>query len=127
MAQAERDIGNPEAASHHYANAAVLYRELKQPERLAYATRHEADILRESLRISEAEPLYLEAEKILREIGEGALLDLANTLRGLALVNESMGKSDVSKALWNEARELYAKCKVDDGIAESEMRLSRLP
>ena len=67
LAQAERDIGNPEAASHHYANAAVLYRELKQPERLAYATRHEADILRESLRISEAEPLYLEAEKILRE------------------------------------------------------------
>jgi hypothetical protein len=127
LAQAERDIGNPKAASHHYANAAVLYRELKQPERLAYAIRHEADIFRESRRIAEAEPLYLEAERILREIGGGAMLDLANTLRGLALVNESIGKIDVSKTLWNEARELYAKCKAEDGIAESDKNLSRLP
>jgi hypothetical protein len=28
LAQAERDIGNPKAASHHYANAAMLYRQV---------------------------------------------------------------------------------------------------
>jgi tetratricopeptide (TPR) repeat protein len=125
LAQAERGIGNPEAAGHHYANAAVLYRELGLPERLAYAIRHEADILRETGKVVEAEPLYLEAEEIYRQLGEHATLDLANTLRGLALVNESTAKMDASKALWQEARELYAKCNVEAGVAECYDKLSQ--
>ena len=123
LAQAERGIGNLEAAAHHYANAAVLYRELGLRERLAFAIRHEADIRREAGKAVEAEPLYLEAEEIYRQLGEQATLDLANTLRGLALVYESTAKNDASKALWQEARELYAKCNVDAGIAECDEKL----
>jgi hypothetical protein len=48
----------------------------------------------------EAEPLYLEAARIYRQLDGRATLDLANTLRGLALVNESAAKMDASKALW---------------------------
>jgi hypothetical protein len=59
LAQAERDIGNPEAASHHMQNAAVLYRQVGPPARLAYAIRHEADVLREMCHPAEAEPHYL--------------------------------------------------------------------
>lgn len=123
LAQAERDIGNPQAASHHYANAAVLYRQVGPPARLAFAIRHEADVLREMCKPAEAEPLYLEAEGIYRQLGEKATLDLANTLRGLALVNESAAKMDASKALWREARELYAKCNVEAGVAECDESL----
>jgi tetratricopeptide (TPR) repeat protein len=125
LAQAERDIGNPQAASHHYANAAVLYRQVGPPVRLAYAIRHQADVLREMGQPTEAEPLYLEAEGIYRQLGEKATLDLANTLRGLALVNESAAKIDAAKALWWEARELYAKCNVEAGVAECDERLSQ--
>jgi tetratricopeptide (TPR) repeat protein len=125
LAQAERGIGNPEAAAHHFANAAVLYRELGQRERFAYAIRHQADILREMGKEIEAEPLYREAEEIYRQFGEPATLDLANTLRGLALVNEAAAKMDTSKALWQEARELYSKCSVEAGVAECDERLSR--
>ena len=125
LAQAERGIGNPEAAGHHYANAVVLYRELGLPERLAYTIRHEADILRETCKAVEAESLYLEAEKIYRQLGEQAALDLANTLRGLALVNELAAKIDASKAFWQEARELYERCKVKAGIKECDERLSQ--
>jgi tetratricopeptide (TPR) repeat protein len=125
LAQAERGIGNLDAASHHYANAAMLYRELAQPERLAYSIRHEADVLRESGKIIEAEPLYLEAEKIYRQLGEQATLDLANTLRGLALVAGSAGKVGVSKVRWQQARELYAKCNVEAGVAECDEKLSQ--
>jgi tetratricopeptide (TPR) repeat protein len=125
LAQAERDIGNSEAASHHYANAAVLYRQVGPPARLAYAIRHEADVLREMCHPAEAEPLYLEAAGIYRQLGEKATLDLANTLRGLALVNESAVKMDASKALWQEARELYAKCNVEAGVAECNKKLSQ--
>src|SRR3984885_9141666 len=89
LGQAERDIGNLEAARLHYAGAAVLYRQIGPPARLAYALRHEADLLREICLPAEAEPLYLEAEGIYRRQGEEAELDLANTLQGLALVYES--------------------------------------
>jgi tetratricopeptide (TPR) repeat protein len=124
LGQAERGIGNLEAARHHYASAAVLYRQIGPPERLAYAIRHEADILREAGLPAEAEPLYLEAEAIYREQGEGAELDLANTLRGLGLANESLGRSDASRSLFEQARALYAKCNVEAGVAECDEKLA---
>lgn len=125
LAQAERDIGNLEAAGHLYANAVALYRELGLRDRLAYALRHEADVLRETGKVGEAEPLYREAEDIYRQLGESATLDLANTLRGLALVNEASAKTSAAKALWQEARELYSKCNVEAGVAECDQKLCR--
>jgi hypothetical protein len=98
LAQAERDIGNPEAASRHYANAAVLYRQVGPPTRLARGGRTS-----EMCHPAEAESLYLEAAGIYRQLGEKATLDLANSLRGLALVNEPAAKMDASKTLWQEA------------------------
>jgi hypothetical protein len=86
LAQAEDDIGNCEAAQHHYANAAVLYRQVGPPKLLACAIQHEADLLMKMSKPAEAEPLYLEAEAIYRQEGEESPLDLANTLRGLALI-----------------------------------------
>jgi hypothetical protein len=50
-------------------------------------------MLREECRPAEAEPLYLEAATIYRKQGEEAALDLANTLRGLALAAESSGQT----------------------------------
>src|SRR5664279_4168966 len=107
LAQAERGIGNPEAAAHQYANAVVLYRELGHQDRLAFAIRHQADVLRETGKFADAEPLYREAEEIYRKLGDPAALDLANTLRGLALVNEATARLSESKVLWKEARQLY--------------------
>ena len=124
LGQAERGIGNLLAASHHYQGAAVLYREIGPPASLAHALRHEADILRELGQPAEAEPLYREAEGIYRQAGQGAGLDLANTLRGLALAYESSGKTDASRSLFEEARALYAKCNVRAGVAECDEKLS---
>ena len=124
LGQAEHGIGNLEAARHHYAGAAQLYRQIGPPTRLAYALRHEADILRESSLPAEAEPLYLEAEGIYRQQGEDAVLDLANTLRGLALANEASGKPDAARSLFQQARDLYAHCQVDSGVAECNEKLS---
>ena len=125
LGQAERDIGSLEPARHLYANAAVLYRQIGPPARLAYALRHEADILRNLGLPAEAEPLYLEAEQIYRQQGEDADLDLANTLRGLALVNEAMGKTADSRSHFEQARDLYTKCNVEAGAAECSRKLSQ--
>jgi len=125
LGQAERDIGNLKAARLHYAGAATLYREIGPAERVAYAIRHEADIFRAEGQPADAEPLYLEAEKIYRQQGDEAALDLANTLRGLAVVTESLAKPDTSRSLWQEALQLYAKCNVEAGVAECDKKLSQ--
>jgi tetratricopeptide (TPR) repeat protein len=124
LGQAEHGIGNLVPARHHYQGAAVLYREIGPPASLAYALRHEADIARELSLPTEAEPLYLEAEGIYRQLGARAELDLANTLRGLALAYESSGRADASRPLFEQARALYEKCNVRAGVAECEEKLS---
>jgi tetratricopeptide (TPR) repeat protein len=123
LAQAERDIGNNQAAHHHYANAALLYRQLGPLERVAYAVRHEADLARELQKPAEAEPLYREAETIYRGLGDDATLDLANTLRGLALTKEQTGPPQASQPFWLEARDLYTQCGVKEGAAECDQKL----
>ena len=70
LAEAEDGIGNYQAARHHYANAAVLYRQIGPSKMLACTLRHEADLWMQTNRSAEAEPLYLEAEKLYRENGE---------------------------------------------------------
>jgi tetratricopeptide (TPR) repeat protein len=123
LAQAERGIGNLEAAAHQFSNAAILYRDLGQPERLAFAMRHQADVLRELLKFSEAEPLYRQAEQIYRQLGEPATMGLANTLRGLALIKRATARLEESKTLWQQARQLYSKCKVTAGVEECDKQL----
>ncbi len=75
----------------------------------------------------EAESLYREAEGIYRGMGDEATLDLANTLRGLALVTEQTTSPEASRSLWLEARDLYARCKVAEGVAGCEEQLLKIP
>ena len=65
-----------------------------------------------------------QALEVVEQQGEEAELDLANTLRGLALVYESTGRADASRLLFEQARALYAKCNVQAGVAECEEKLS---
>jgi tetratricopeptide (TPR) repeat protein len=67
LAEAENGIGNCEAARHHYANAVLLYRQMGASKPLAGALRHEAEMLVNMKRASEAEPLLLEANGIDRK------------------------------------------------------------
>jgi hypothetical protein len=92
LAEAEDGIGNYEAARHHYANAVVLYRQIGPPKMLACTLLHEADLWMQADRPAEAEPLYLEAEKIYRQSGAESAPDLAHTLQALALIREANKK-----------------------------------
>jgi tetratricopeptide (TPR) repeat protein len=126
LATAEDGIGNCAAARHHYENAAVLFREIGPPERLAFTVAHEADLLVQMNQPLEAEPLYREAEKFYRQNGDESALDLANTLRGLAQVKEATGESRAATALWREACEIYARRGVAEAVAECGKKLSQL-
>jgi hypothetical protein len=51
---------------------------------------------------------------------------LANAIRGLAILKTDAGEAATARALWEEARDLYATLNVDAGVAESNHRLGLL-
>jgi tetratricopeptide (TPR) repeat protein len=124
LAEAEDGIGNCAAARHHYAGAAVLYREIGPPKALACTLRHEADLWMQTNQPAEAEPLYLEAEKAYRQSGQESALDLAHTLRALALITEAKGEAKAARSLWQEACEIYARLEIKEQRAECDRKLS---
>jgi hypothetical protein len=73
-----------------------------------------------------AEPCYIEALSIYRLHQEARPLDVANALRGFAILKESVGARDESGRLWQEAHDLYVQVDVPAGVAESAARLAGL-
>lgn len=84
------------------------------------------DILWEEGRLDLAEPCYHEALQIYRAGRRTPPLDLANAIRGLAILKEDTGVTEEAKRLWAEARSLYAAVDIKEGVAESSARLARL-
>ena len=94
--------------------------------RFAHAIRHLADILRHVGSAAEAAHYYEEALKVYRQHSESRPLDLANTLRGFALLKGGIGESEGANSLWQEARSLYESVHVQAGVEESEREIARL-
>jgi tetratricopeptide (TPR) repeat protein len=126
LGQIERDLGQLDAAVMLYLEAAELYRAMDRPLALAHTVRHVGDILRNQVRLDLAEPHYREALEIYRSHGETPPLDLANAIRGYALLKAGTGHKDEAAILWQEAGGLYAQVGVQAGVAESEAQVARL-
>ncbi|HEY7405953.1 MAG TPA: tetratricopeptide repeat protein [Candidatus Angelobacter sp.] len=126
LGQIERDLHRMDEALRHYEEVADIYRSVDIPLKFAHAVRHAGDIHQDEGHLQLAEPCYVEALTIYRAHPETPPLDLANTLRGLALLKEAIGEPKESVALWQEARNLYASVNVEAGVQESERRLKHL-
>jgi tetratricopeptide (TPR) repeat protein len=137
LGQIERDQGDIEASIQHYQQAASIYRALDNPLRLAHTIRHVADMLRESGQPNAALPCFEEALAIYRSHPARGTLDLANALRGYALLQTDFGKIPAAIELWKEAGTLYDQVwqepnspyKQSDlapGIAESQDQVAAL-
>ena len=109
-----------------YQLAVSLARALGDPLMRAHSIRHLADAYRRRGQAELAEPAYQEALSIYREHQEAKPLDLANALRGLAILKESTGAHSEARRLWQEAHDLYVKVDVSSGVAESAARLAAL-
>lgn len=125
-AQIHRDSGDLEASLKSYRDALAIYRAERLPLQIAHTVRHVGDVLRSAGRLSEAEPCYEEAVLIYRHSATTAPLDLANALRGFALLRGSLGDAESARLLWLDAKELYEQEAVDAGVAESERHLALL-
>jgi len=88
--------------------------------------RHIADIHQQEGNFAEAKPLYEEALEIYRSNLDTKLLDLANTVRPYALLNEQQGHLEAASKLWEEARILYGSLRIDAGFSECEAHITRL-
>ena len=127
LGQIERDLDHNDAAVQHYREAVgILKGEPPDRLRFAHTIRHLADILREDGSPEEAAACYEEALKAYREHKETPPLDLANALRGFALLKGGIGENEQANSLWREARSLYESVNVQAGVEESERQIARL-
>lgn len=133
----ERDLGNIESSLQHYREAVSVCRSIDAPLTLAHTIRHVGDILRESRQLEAALPCYVEALEIYRSHPNTGTLDLANTLRGFALLEAALGHNESAIALWQETGALYdqvwqepespySEADLTPGIAESQRQIARL-
>jgi tetratricopeptide (TPR) repeat protein len=126
LGQIERDLHNDDVALQHYEEAVAIYRTQDNPLRLAHTVRHLGDIHRNQKRLDLAAPCYEEALSLYRNHAETPPLDLANALRGYALLKEGLGEKAQAAAFWGEAGKLYADVHVMEGAAESSRRVALL-
>ena len=137
LGQIERDYGEIDASLQHYGQAVAILRTLDNPLTLAHAIRHVGDILRESNQLALAAPCYEEALAIYRNHPKTNTLDLANTLRGFALLQAALGQKEEAIALWQEAGRLYnqvwqepgspfQQSDLAPGVAESQRQIALL-
>jgi tetratricopeptide (TPR) repeat protein len=125
LAYVERALHDEQSAEAHYRRAAEMFKVLRDPLRTAHNMRHLADILRETGKPLEAAPFYCESIEFFRKSGEYPL-QLANALRGLALMQCDLGDFAGSLQSWAEAKALYQMVSVDAGVAESRKRIEDL-
>jgi tetratricopeptide (TPR) repeat protein len=126
LGQIERDLSRNDVAVQHYGEAMELYRSTADIQRLAHTIRHLADIYRHERQSDKAEHCYREALDLYRADAKTPPLDLANAIRGFAILRQDAGHREEAKELWKEARELYAAVNVEAGVTESVRRLALL-
>ncbi|PYV81016.1 MAG: hypothetical protein DMG93_16895 [Acidobacteria bacterium] len=126
LGQTERDLKNNDQAVQHYRETAEIYRSLPDPLSFAHTIRHVGDILRNQNSIERARPCYEEALTIYRTHSETPTLDLANAIRGFALLIENAGETEHAISLWREARSLYEVVNVQAGVQESDDHIKKL-
>lgn len=126
LAQIERDLGYGDTARPLYEEAVELCRGLEDPLLLAHTVRHLGDLHREAERPALAEPCYEEALALYRSHPGTSPLDLANSVRPMALLRQTTGGEEEARRLWIEAEDLYKAAGVHQGVAECRARLAAL-
>ncbi|MEQ9405041.1 MAG: tetratricopeptide repeat protein [Cyclobacteriaceae bacterium] len=124
LANIQHDLGNNNASLESYRDALSIAENESKPKQIAHITRRIADVERELGSLKESLSHYQKALKYYRA-NVPASLNTANALRGLALLKEKMVDYSDAKKLWKEAKTLYEKLKIEDGVKECLNRLKR--
>lgn len=133
LAQALRDLGEIErlladtdGGIAAYEQAVAIFRQQGAELRLAHTIRHLADIQRKGHLLDDANRNYQIAVDLYRKHPDASTLDVANALRGQALLKEARGETGQAIALWSEATTLYRQADISNAVEEGHRRLARL-
>ena len=120
------DQSNFDEALKNCKTSVIYYHKTENQAKIAHSTRHLADIQSQLGKIDEAERNYRESIEIYRKKNDSSFLDLANALRGHAILLEK--KNEVLEAIkfWEEAKELYKECSIEAGVQEANSKLETL-
>ncbi|MFQ5705439.1 MAG: hypothetical protein ACE5HT_15655 [Gemmatimonadales bacterium] len=107
LGQIERDPGHRDRAQSLYEEAVAICRDEGDPLTLAHAVRHLGDIHLDTARVEPAEACYNEALVLYRGHEQPPPLDLANAIRPLAILRESVGEVEEARRLRVGPEECY--------------------
>jgi hypothetical protein len=124
-AKSARRQGRLSDAKALYGEAAESFQAEQQPARWAHALRHSAEL---AIRTGDPSGGLVEAQAVIAHYRSSppSSLEMANTLRVLALAEAAIGERDRACTHWSEARALYVDVGVADGIAEADRRVAAL-
>lgn len=124
LGQIERDRDKRSRALQHYEEAVAICREVADTQVMAHTVRHLADLYCEEAKFDLAEKFFDEALTLYRSEPNTAPANLANAIRGYAVLKDAIDEHEAAKQFWKEARELYLDLGIDAGVAECDSRLS---
>ncbi|MCG8603982.1 tetratricopeptide repeat protein [bacterium] len=126
LGHVEQEMGRNNVTRALYEEAVTISRAEGDTLLLAHSVRHLGDIHRHAGRAVDAAACYDEALALYRNQEQPPKLDLANVIRPMAILKEDAGVVNEAKKLWQEARDLYAAVKVQEGVDECSQHLARL-
>lgn len=126
LANIQYYLGYKEASLKSYNDALKIAENELEEEQVAHIIRHVADVEQELGSLKESQSHYQRALKYYKANLSSHYLNRANALRGLALLKEKMLDKSDAKRLWKEAKVLYEKMKLQDGVTECLNRLKKL-
>lgn len=126
LGEVERSLPDTDGGIGAYEEAVAIFQQHGAELKLAHTVRHLADIHRHGRRVEEADRCYQMALDLYRKYTEASTLDVANALRGAALLKELDGDTEQAIALWSEATRLYEKADIAKAVDEGSRRLAHL-
>lgn len=126
LGQLEQDHKAYNKALLMYNKALHAFQKSNDEEKIAYTVRHIADLHQELGQHQIAEENYQKALSTYRAYVNAPSLDLANTLRGFALLQEGVGNKPAAKEAWVEARTIYLNMDIQAGVEECDGHLVAL-
>lgn len=123
--QLTRDQGNTQEALGSYQKALVLQEKAESDLRVAHVLRHLAEMEMELGRKTEAGDYFKRSHAIYESSSKGSEMDMANFYRAYALFHEEMNEDQKqAHELWSQARGIYEKYGIEEGIKEADSHLA---
>lgn len=122
----ERDQQALHKALLMYNKALGEFRKISDDLKVTHTVRHIADLQQALGQNHIAEENYQMVLTNYRKNEATTNLDLANALRGFALLQEDLGNKSEAKDAWTEARSMYLSANIQAGVAECDGHLVKL-